>query len=77
MQPSNTSEGPQANAKRLCAGAAGGKCVESTGRPNRDSCVCVCVCLLLYLLQSCSRGGGRGIVEDMCYERRRAEACVD
>jgi hypothetical protein len=37
----------------------------------------VCVCLLLqYLLQSCSRGG-RGIVEDMCYERRRAEACVD
>jgi hypothetical protein len=21
--------------------------------------------------------GGRGIVEDMCYERRRAEACVD
>ena len=34
------------------------------------------VCLLLQdLLQSCSRGG-RGIVEDMCYERRRAEACV-
>ena len=33
-------------------------------------------CLLLqYLLQSWSRGG-RGIVEDMCYERRRAEACV-
>jgi hypothetical protein len=26
--------------------------------------------------QSCSRRG-RGIVEDMCYERRRAEACVD
>ena len=23
------------------------------------------------------RVGGRGIVEDMCYERRRAEACVD
>jgi hypothetical protein len=36
-----------------------------------------CLCLLLqYLLQSCSRGG-RGIVEDMCHERRRAEACVD
>jgi hypothetical protein len=34
-------------------------------------------CLLLqYLLQSCSCGG-MGIVEDMCYERRRAEACVD
>ena len=47
------------------------------------SLICVCVyycgtyytvCLLLqYLLQRCSRGG-RGIVEDMCYERRRAEA---
>ena len=36
-----------------------------------------CVCLLLqYLLQSCSRGE-RGIVEDMRYERRRAEALVD
>jgi hypothetical protein len=36
------------------------------------------VCLLLqYQLQSCSRGGGGGKVEDMCYERRRAEACVD
>jgi hypothetical protein len=36
-----------------------------------------CVCLLLQdLLQSCSRGGRRR-VEDMCYERRRAEACVD
>ena len=34
------------------------------------------VCLLLqYLLQSCSRE--EGVVEDMCYERRRAEACVD
>jgi hypothetical protein len=36
-----------------------------------------CVCLLLqYLIQSCWRGGRR-IVEDMCYEIRRAEACVD
>ena len=36
-----------------------------------------CVCLLLQdLVQSCLRGGG-GILEDMCYERRRAEACVD
>jgi hypothetical protein len=35
-----------------------------------------CVCLLLqYLIQSCARGGRR-IVEDMCYEIRRAEACV-
>jgi len=35
------------------------------------------VCLLLQdLLQRCSRGGRRR-VEDMDYERRRAEACVD
>jgi hypothetical protein len=27
-------------------------------------------------IQSCLHGGG-GIWEDMCYERRRAEACVD
>ena len=38
--------------------------------------VCVCFLLLQDLLQSCSRGGRRR-VEDMCYERRRAEACVD
>ena len=37
-------------------------------------CVCVCVCVLLLqdLLQSCARGGRRR-VEDMCYERRRAD----
>ena len=36
-----------------------------------------CVCLLLQdLLQSCARGERR-IVEVMCYEIRRAEACVD
>ena len=39
-------------------------------------CVCVCVLLLQDLLQSCACGGRRR-VEDMCYERRRAEACVD
>ncbi len=39
----------------------------------------VCVCLLLqYLLQGCARGPGGGeTMEDMCYERLRAEACVD
>ncbi len=37
----------------------------------------VCVCLLLQdLVQSCLRGG-EGILEDMCYERRRAEAFVE
>jgi hypothetical protein len=42
-----------------------------------DQSVYMCVCLLLqYLIQSCWRGGRR-IVEDMCYEIRRAEACVD
>jgi hypothetical protein len=40
-------------------------------------CVFMCVCLLLQdLVQSCLHWGG-GIWEDMCYERRRAEACVD
>jgi hypothetical protein len=46
----------------------------------KESCsrgVVVVLCLLLqYLVQSCPRGGRR-IVEDMCYEIRRAEACVD
>ena len=37
---------------------------------------CHCCLLLQYLIQSCSLGGRR-IVEDMCYEIRRAEACVD
>jgi hypothetical protein len=37
---------------------------------------CVCVLLLQDLLQNCSRGERRR-VEDMYYERRRAEACVD
>jgi len=36
----------------------------------------MCVLLLQDLLQSCSREGRRR-VEVMCYERRRAEACVD
>jgi hypothetical protein len=46
------------------------------GGPGRRTLKRVDVCLLLqHLLQRCSRGG-RGIVEDMCYERRRAEACA-
>ena len=46
-------------------------------RAKRSEGVCVFITdQLQYLLQSCSRGR-RGIVEDMCYERRRAEACVD
>ena len=59
-------------------------CVDSTDWEvlKRTTCVMrydepvVCVCLLLQdLVQSCLRGEG-GILEDMCYERRRAEACV-
>ncbi len=46
-------------------------------RPTTDRNARLCVCLLLQdLVQSCLRGEG-GILEDMCYERRRAEACVD
>ena len=37
-------------------------------------CVCVYYCRTYY---KAVRGGGRRRVEDMCYERRRAEACVD
>ena len=53
--------------------------VRARRRTRGEHIVMKCVlCLLLqYLLQSCSRGGGGGKVEDMCYERRRAEACVD
>jgi hypothetical protein len=55
------------------------KCVFITAGPIIKLCAAagVCVCLLLqYLIQSCARGGRR-IVEEMCYEIRRAEACVD
>jgi hypothetical protein len=49
-----------------------GDCVkEGGGGCGRRRCVCL---LLQYLIQNCSRGGKR-IVEDMCYEIRRAEAC--
>ena len=44
--------------------------------PKNGEKGCVCVFITEDLLQSCSRGGGRR-VEDMYYERRRAEACVD
>jgi hypothetical protein len=46
------------------------RCLQSIRSPG------VCVLLLQDLLQSCSRGGRRR-VEDRCYERQRAEACVD
>ena len=56
----------------------GGDCViVVSDKTLASETVMRCVCLLLQdLLQSCSRGGRR-IVEDMCYERRRAEAFVD
>jgi hypothetical protein len=41
-----------------------------------DSVTSAPQCILQYLIQSCARGG-RWTVEDMCYEIRRAEACVD
>jgi hypothetical protein len=52
-------------------------CFDFSMNGKRSRIPPVCVCLLLQdLLQSCSRGGRRR-VEDMCYERRQAEACVD
>jgi hypothetical protein len=38
------------------------------------SSVCVYYCRTYY---KAVRGGGRRRVDDMCYDRRRAEACVD
>ena len=37
----------------------------------------VCVCVYYYSTYYKAVRVGRGIVEDMCYERRRAEALVD
>ena len=44
---------------------------------NVDWHVCVCVFYYCRTYYKAVRGGGRRRVEDMCYERRRAEACVD
>jgi hypothetical protein len=55
---------------RCCAGC------ELTPNILQTLSLRVCVLLLQDLLQSCSREGRRR-VEDRCYERRRAEACVD
>jgi len=38
-------------------------------------CVCVCFITAGHITKLFAWGGRR--VEDMCYERRRAEACVD
>jgi hypothetical protein len=55
----------------------GGHVLRETTSRGLGVWVLCAVCLLLqYLIQSCARGGRR-IVEDMCYEIRRAEACVD
>jgi hypothetical protein len=45
----------------------------------RVGCGCVCLFLKQYLLHREVKvvRVGSGIVENMCYERRRAEACVD
>jgi hypothetical protein len=42
-------------------------------------CVCRSACAFITagpIIKVCA-GGGRGTVKDMCYEVRRAEACVD
>ena len=41
---------------------------------RRSNRVCVYYCRTYY---KAVRGGGRRRVDDMCYDRRRAEACVD
>ena len=74
---------------KLCAGGGGGEwrtCAMRDDEPRPvwmspliQYSVCSCVCLLLQdLLQSCSRRGeALRRVDDMCYDRRRSEACVD
>jgi hypothetical protein len=58
--------------KRLAKQAQEAEIAQEAGQILR-----LCVCLLLQdLVQRCLHGGG-GIWADMCYERRRAEACVD
>ena len=52
---------------------SGGVFINFIKYPNLIECVCL---FLQDLLQSCSLGGRRR-VEDKCYERRRAESCVD
>ena len=37
----------------------------------------VCAFITAVPIKKCCSRGGSGIVEDMCYERRRAKACVD
>ena len=39
--------------------------------------LCVCVFITAGPITKLFAGGGRRRVEDMCYERRRSEACVD
>ena len=46
---------------------------KSHGYPY-GKCVCVYYCRTYY---KAVRGGGRRRVDDICYDRRRAEACVD
>jgi len=50
--------------------------VEGTCAMKYDELRCVCVCITAGpIMNLCA--GGRGTVKDMCYEVRRAEACVD
>ena len=69
--PAVGSAGDDAEISSESAVAQGTRCLTAGGSGhvvNVELCVCV---LLQYLLQSCSRGG-RGIAEDMCYERRES-----
>jgi hypothetical protein len=59
--------------KAVCGGRG---TVEGTCAMKYDELRCVCVCITAGpIMNLCA--GGRGTVKDMCYEVRRAEACVD
>ena len=68
--------------KRLQAPASVNQGVAITTRTiergGQGDCGKLCVCVYYYrTYYKAVRGGGRRRVEDMCYDRRRAEACVD
>ncbi len=60
----------------FCVSTADGTCCRMADKCSRYAYACVCVYYCrTYYKAVC--GGGRGTVQDMCYEVRRAEACVD
>jgi hypothetical protein len=72
-QPGCTARIAMAHTRHVARRAPGFRTARAHEETLRYSvCVFITAVSIIKLLR-----GGRGIVEDMCYERRRAEACVD